>query len=255
MQMPDGTQRRDADGQAIVFDARWVSQVTPQWFDAAFWQAQARLRARAGGRGSIGYVDSPAGPLVLRHFYRGGLLGRLRGDRYLWLGAARSRGFREFLLLHRLHALGLPVPRVLGARCVRSWPWARADLHTAELPAAHTLAQRLLAGTLDAAQWPRIGAMLGRFHAAGVVHADLNAHNIVDSGGNWHLIDFDRGRVQRRAARAQQASLARLQRSLRKVVPDVCAAPTFTVQGWQPLLRAHAQALQANSARSQEVHP
>ena len=240
--------RRDGDGQTIVFDPSWAPQVTPQWFEPAFWQAQSRLRARSGGRGSVGYIDSPAGPLVLRHFQRGGALGGLRGDRYLWLGAARSRGFREFALLQRLHARGLPVPRPLAARCVGHGPWARADLLTAELPGAQTLAEHIAAGAAVARDWPAIGAMLGRFHAAGVDHADLNAHNILLAHEGWHLIDFDRGRLRASGSGWRRRNLTRLARSLRKVAPGFVADARFDAECWQPLLVAYADALrQADS--------
>lgn len=241
--------RRDEGGQAIVFDTGWVPQVTPQWFEPAFWQAQSRLRARSGGRGTVGYIDSPVGPLVLRHFRRGGALGGLRGDRYLWLGAGRSRGFREFALLQHLHVRALPVPRPLAARCVHHGLWTRDDLLTAELPGAQTLAQQIAAGSLCGADWRALGVTLGRFHAAGVDHADLNVHNILRADGVWHLIDFDRGRLRTPAPHWQRRNLGRLLRSLRKVAPHLATSAHFQAECWQPLLAAHSETLRQAGAR------
>ena len=240
--------RREANS-TIVFDPAWVPQVDARWFEPQWWQAQGRLRTRAGGRGSVGFIDSPAGALVLRHFRRGGLLARLRGDHYLWLGAARSRGFREFALLQWLRAQDLPVPPPLAARCVRvGWFSARADLLSAELPAAQTLAERLRADTLDAGDCAAVGALLARFHRAGVDHADLNAHNILWSGADLYLIDFDRGRMRRPARRWQQSNLARLRRSLRKIAhASGIDDGRLLRECWQPLLRGY-QAAQRDAA-------
>ncbi|EQD50920.1 Lipopolysaccharide kinase, partial [mine drainage metagenome] len=242
-------QMRTEANSAIVFDPARVPQVDARWFDAAWWQAQGRLRTRGGGRGGVGFIDSPAGALVLRHFRRGGLLARVRGDRYLWLGTARSRGFREFALLQWMRARGLPVPEPLAARCVRTgWFSARADLLSAELPAAQTLAERLRAGALSAADCTTVGALLARFHQAGVYHADLNAHNILWSGANLYLIDFDRGRVRKTTSPWQRANLERLQRSLLKVAPDFAAdRERFARECWQPLLRGYDAAMQGST--------
>jgi 3-deoxy-D-manno-octulosonic acid kinase len=242
---PRQAHTRTEANSSIVFDPAAVPQVDARWFEPAWWQAQGLLRERHGGRGSVGFIDSPAGALVLRHFRRGGLLARLRGDRYLWLGAARSRGFREFALLQWMRAQGLPVPQPLAARCVRAgWFSARADLLSAELPAAQTLAERLRAGALSSADCVAVGALLARFHRAGVDHADLNAHNILWSGADLYLIDFDRGRARRPARRWQQSNLARLQRSMRKVAPGSMADDTRLMREcWQSLLHAYAAAL------------
>lgn len=247
---PQQAQMRTEANNAIVFDPARVPQVDARWFNAAWWHAQGRLRARGGGRGGVGFIDSPAGALVLRHFHRGGLLARVRGDRYLWLGTARSRGFREFALLQWMRARGLPVPEPLAARCVRTgWFSARADLLSAELPVAQTLAARLRAGALSAADCVAVGALLARFHRAGVYHADLNAHNILWSGSSLYLIDFDRGRVRRPARHWQQSNLARLQRSLRKVAPDFTAdRERFLRECWQPLLHGYDAALQGSNS-------
>ncbi len=240
--------RRDSDGQVIVFDATAIPQVTPQWFDPSFWQAQSRLRARKGGRGTVGFIDGPAGPMVLRHFRRGGALAPIRGDRYLWLGAERSRSFREFVLLQRLRAMDLPVPEPLAARCVRHGMWARADLLSVELPGAETLAEMLAAGHVSEDDWRLVGSMLARFHAAGVDHADLNAHNVVLAHGGWHLLDFDRGRLRKPACRWQRRNLARLLRSIRKVASRPAPTPDWLMRQWQVLLNAYQRDLDASVA-------
>ena len=231
------------DDTAILFDADAVPQVEACWFDPCWWKTSGRLRERVGGRGAIGFLDTPAGPLVLRHFRRGGALARLLGDRYLWLGFERSRGFREFRLLVALRARGLPVPVPVAARCLRRGAISyTADLLTRELPAAVTLAERVHKGQATRDDFAAVGTLLARFHVAGVYHADLNAHNIVWSDDGMHLLDFDRGRLRRPARAWQQANLARLKRSLLKISDG---ATGFERDLWSPLLTAHTAGIAA----------
>ena len=68
--------------------------------------------------------------------------------------------------------------------------------------------------------WRDTGAAIARFHRAGVVHADLNARNIlVAEDGEIHLVDFDRARFSSNDASAFRSNLDRLKRSLDKLWP------------------------------------
>ena len=79
-------------------------------------------------------------------------------------------------------------------------------------------------GPGDAA-WFEVGRVVRRFHEAGVVHADLNARNILlDDDGRLHVLDFDRATVAPRSRRRFRANLERLHRSLVKVWPAEQAA-------------------------------
>ena len=207
---------RDARGQgAIVFDPARVQQATPALFDPAHHGAQARP-VQAGGRGAAWFVHGGFGEAVLRHYRRGGLAARLSRATYFWRGEPAVRSVAEFRLLAAMRAEGLPVPAPLAAAYWRRGLGYRAALLVERIPAVRALAE-WLGGPADAAPWEAVGAMLARFHAAGIHHADLNAHNIlVDDAGVAWLIDFDRGR--RRAPGAwRQASLRRLARSLAKL--------------------------------------
>ncbi len=155
---------------AIVRDADWPVAVD----DAAIERWRAHGEALAGGRGSAWRVRCEGQPAALRHYRRGGLLGGLLGDRYLWTGLERTRPYREFLLTARLHARGLPVPRPLAARIQRSGPYYRGDLLTGWLPDSRTLDLRLRAQSMRAADLARVGAAIAAFHDAGLDHADLN---------------------------------------------------------------------------------
>jgi 3-deoxy-D-manno-octulosonic acid kinase len=87
---------------------------------------------------------------------------------------------------------------------------------------------------LDRSMWQNIGATIGRFHAAGVHHVDLNANNIMLAGDAVYLIDFDRGRLRGRG-RWEDEVIARLRRSLDKLKardPEL----HFADSDWQALL-------------------
>lgn len=234
----------------ILFDAAVAPQVDHRWFAPDYWCEQNALRTQSGGRGGVSIIATPAGECVLRHFRRGGLIAALMGDRYLWTGAATTRSFAELRLLAAILERGLPAPRPVAARYVRHGLFYTGDLITQRIGHAHTLAECLQAGRLDAAVAARVGALVARFHRAGVWHADLNAHNIlvddslVDDGG-LHLIDFDRSRLRRPATSWQQANLRRLRRSLVKLGAAAAGEEAFTQTLWQPLIHQYERTLSA----------
>lgn len=207
----------DARG-AILFDRRRIAQADRALLDPQHWAERGRMEASRGGRGAVCFVRGEFGEAVIRHYRRGGLIGRLNRDRYLWTGEDRNRAFREFRLLADLHAQGLPVPEPLAAGYTRFGLLYRADLMTLAIADSHTLAQVLAAGQGAAFDWARLGELLARFHKAGAFHADLNAHNVMrDERGVLWLIDFDRGELRSPALGWQRTTLQRLARSLRKL--------------------------------------
>lgn len=221
-------------GGSIVYDASRLRKPHPHLFSRSFWRDADALREVAGGRGSVCFLRTEHGPWVLRHYRRGGLIAHISADRYLWLGAARTRSFAEWRLLARLRELGLPVPTPIAAGYVRSGPTYRADLITEELAGARTLADAM-SGALSADVWRGVGRTIAAFHAHGVHHADLNAHNILLSGTldapDVHLIDFDRGRIRARGVWERQV-VERLHRSLDKISRQRNVAFGMEQWGW-----------------------
>jgi 3-deoxy-D-manno-octulosonic acid kinase len=213
------------DQGAILFDRRRIEQAGADLLDPLRWGAIGN--AGRGGRGQVWFVRGEFGEAVLRHYRRGGMVGRLVQDSYLWTGAAGTRSFREFRLLAELRRRGLPVPAPLAAGYRRQGLLYRADLLTARIPAACTLAERLRQVVNDPAALESLGHTLGRFHAEGVCHADLNAHNLmIDAERRWWLLDFDRGRLRAPARGWQQRRLQRMQRSPVKLGIEL-------LPGWQ----------------------
>lgn len=209
--------RRTEDRVDIMFDAGRLPQTTGQQFSPSGY-ADARPVSGQGGRGSAWFVHTPAGDGVLKHYRRGGLLAAFVKDRYLFLGTARTRSFREYRLLLTLSKLGLPVPKPLAAFCRRGLFTYQAALLTERLQDTHSLAAAAKNGS---APWAAVGEMLARFHRAGAQHGDLNANNILLNGqGGIFIIDWDKSVLENAPGAWCGKVLERLQRSLLKECTD-----------------------------------
>jgi 3-deoxy-D-manno-octulosonic acid kinase len=221
---------------AFIYDGDYIQAPAERFFDPAWWERAGAVEGRAVGRGSTLFLDTPFGPAVLRPYLRGGWPARLSRESYLFTGLRRSRPFREFNLLARLSARGLPVPRPLAALCRRGGLAYTGALLMHRLTGVEPLSDLL--GTIQAgdARWTAIGACIRRFHLAGVRHADLNARNILvrSATGEVFLVDFDRSCFTPGSAVDGQANLARLRRSLDKIWPPGIANSADAC--WQALL-------------------
>lgn len=223
---------------AILYDADTVPH--PEAVPFHHREASESEPVVGAGRGGAWRVRVDGMVGALRQYRRGGMVRLFLRTSYLWTGLERTRAFCEWRLTARLHADGLPVPRPLAARVVRTAFWYRAEILTEWLSATHSLVSRLKDAELEPALWRRIGAVLRRFHRAGAWHADLNAHNIlIDDGGRVFLIDFDRGTLLAPDGAWTRSNLARLKRSLEKV-HATGEALYYTPDGWNQLLDGYA---------------
>jgi len=201
----------------MLFDAERLEKPDDSLLDMAAWQMLNKISGRANGRGQVAFIDAPFGQCALRHYQRGGMVAWVTKDRYLWAGAECTRGFREFRLLAHLQHLGLPVPAPIAAHYQRHGWYYRADLLTGYLRNVIPLAKYVAEGSFDTTMAVRVGECVAQFHAFGVFHADLNAHNIVIDAKQVWLLDFDRGKLCTPALIWRRANLMRLQRSMRKL--------------------------------------
>lgn len=227
---------------AILYDQSLINQISDASFTPAGWQTAVPVkgRLRSAGRGNTMLVGDANRGFILRHYVRGGWIGRVNRDRYLWLGESSNRAFAEWRLLARLTSMGLPVPRPAAARYERRGMCYTADLLTVQAPGIVPLSQRIAGSPADAEFWRGIGKGIRRFHDAGVCHADLNAYNVQVAGDDSvFLLDFDRGRI-RPAGGWQQQNLSRLHRSLRKV-RELDPQVRFDQKDWRQLADGYAR--------------
>jgi 3-deoxy-D-manno-octulosonic acid kinase len=179
----------------------------------------------AAGRGGAYRIALPGAPAaVVRPYRRGGVLARLVRTTYV---GPFPRPLRELAATVEARRRGVPAPEVLAARVEGSLVY-RGALVTAELAGAATLLEALRRAPDAGAQRAlaaRAGRAVGRMHAAGVFHADLNLTNVVvhpgRDGDDVTLLDFDRARLRATplGPRARRRNLARLARSLAKLDP------------------------------------
>jgi len=232
-------------GTGILYDDSLVGHATPELFAADSWPDAPTAPGYSGGRGATLFINHQGQDWVLRHYHRGGTVGRLLDDQFLWLGEDRTRCFREWRLLKALAELDLPAPRPVGACYRRTGLAYTADLITLRIPDVEPLSSRLARAGAPAEVWGRVGECIGRFHGARVWHADLTAHNLQINGADEiFLLDFDRGRFRGPGGNWHQSNLDRLHRSLTKISgPDGEHRIRFSPREWGWLLDGyHGQA-------------
>ncbi|MEX2333579.1 MAG: 3-deoxy-D-manno-octulosonic acid kinase, partial [Pseudohongiella sp.] len=134
----------------------------------------------AQGRGTVVFFEHEDRELVLKRYHRGGLIGRFVNCTYLFSGLKKVRMWQEFQLLAHMRDLGLPVPRPIAARCIKTSPLTyQGDVVVERICGAQTLAEILCKDALSEKTWEAIGLVIRRFHQHHVDHADLNACNIM----------------------------------------------------------------------------
>lgn len=237
----------------ILYDADIIAEPTLQLFDADYHTNQEARQnnsltdessLKTGiGRAKVLYFTFDEKALVLKHYYRGGAVASLSKDRYLGLSIVKSRAFKEWRLLKKMHGLGLPVPKPIAAHVKKSLFSYSADLITEEIKTARTLADVLGRKAIDAGQWQKIGACIRSFHEHDIYHADLNARNILLAGASpesadVYLIDFDNSGFRTGSDSWKMANLSRLKRSLLKFKRN---GPGFNFEDsdWSSLLAGY----------------
>lgn len=149
-----------------------------------------------GGRDSISHHRIEAlGPVVIKHYKRGGLLGRLVRHNYIRLGKSRSR--LEFELLQNARKLGINVPEPL-VWASRGFLIYRAWLVTGEIESALPLSKLSLEDEKRTRRvMPAAVEQISRLIENGIIHVDLHPGNVlVDGRDRIFLLDFDKGKFQ-----------------------------------------------------------
>lgn len=233
------TSELHVEGTVIWYDATIFAPMEPRIFELDWLRDKGNLRGGSQGRSEAYFLHYCDRDLVLRHFQRGGIVGKFIHDRYIGTQVGNSRAMREFTLLDWMNTQGMSVPRPVAARYRPSGPFYRADLITERIPDTRNLAEILLERALPERYWFMIGAVIGQMHSLGVHHADLNCRNILlDAGERVWLIDFDKC-GKRAPGEWTKRNLARLQRSFEK---ERHKHPSFNLvaEDWATLVTGYA---------------
>lgn len=168
-------------------------------------------------------------------------MARLADKTYLYTGFGQARSLAEFRLLSQLRARDLPVPEAIAAVAWRyRLFWYRAAILVKRIPGAVTFSDSTRLN--DGALWAQLGQVIRRFHDNGLDHVDLNCDNILVTGEEMYLIDFDRCKLvsdsNNEAGSAwKKRNLARLHRSVNKRCLQI--SPAQREAHWQQLLQAY----------------
>lgn len=227
-----------------LVQAGGFSSADPAFFQPQSWLDCDAVIGQSTGRNIVWFVQSKQQRWVLRHYYRGGLVGKVNKDWFWPVPLARSRAMAEFRLLQQLRQLGLPVPAPVAALYRRRGFGYSADILLQLVDGSMDLAKLLGQQTLTATQWQQVGQLIRCFHQAQLYHSDLNCHNILlDPAGQFWLIDFDKCGF-RAGQQWQQSMLDRLQRSLKKelALAQQQQRPFYwQLPDWQALLDGYQQ--------------
>jgi 3-deoxy-D-manno-octulosonic acid kinase len=192
-------------------------KINQDWFSPDYWRSQNAIIAEKKGRSTTWFIKYSSGTAVLRHYWRGGLVGKILSDQYLFTGLKNTRTYQEFTLLLELQKRGLNVPTPIGAQVKTAGLVYRGDLLTQEITGAQSLREVLQQRPLTTEEITKVGEAIAAFHQQGVYHADLNINNILfDQEQRVFIIDFDRGRLVRPGHPSLKQNMARLNRSFLK---------------------------------------
>jgi 3-deoxy-D-manno-octulosonic acid kinase len=222
-----------------LYNENAIDNFTPQLLDSDYWQQQNSVIGSAQGRGTTWFVAYEHQQWVLRHYFRGGLIGKLIRDSYFFYTMEKTRALQEFNLLQYMQNLALPAPLPIACRVIRNGLFYRADLLSQRIVGASDLVALLSKSEIDANLWLKIGKTIAQFHQKGIYHHDLNAHNILIDGQDkvW-LIDFDRAEKRAVNSTWQQANMMRLLRSFRKEKQQL-AQFNWQESDWQALCKGY----------------
>lgn len=224
----------------LVTGKKYRQKVTKDWFDGNYWQQQDLIVGTSHGRSITYFFEHQKKQYVLRHYYRGGLLGKLVEKSYFFNGVKKTRAFEELKTLKKLRKKKLPVPKPVAALITTNQVKYQASIILRLIKDAQDLFQCLQTNKITAQQWQQVGAMIRKFHEVGLYHSDLNIHNIMlDDKGKFWLIDFDKAQWIKPNHPKLQDNLSRLLRSLRK---EKNKLPSFYWEesDWAELLMGYA---------------
>ncbi|SRR5574344_2946396 len=171
------------------------------------------------GRGKTLLFKLDNKDLILRHYNRGGLFGKLVKDRFFLFESNAHRAIDEFNLLNYMVSQGLKVPRPVIAREQRNLMSVSQDIVIERLVGFSDLSKVISKRHLTKAEFIEIGKTIKQFFDKDIHHTDLNIRNIlIDDKCNVYVIDFDKCFNTKLNTDLKLSMLSRLLRSFNKEV-------------------------------------
>jgi serine/threonine-protein kinase RIO1 len=176
-------------------------KITKQNVNSSF-NTESETTRSLGGRGST-YRGSLEGheSVVIKHYHRGGVFGRLVEHSYLRFGAVRSE--HEYHVLRKVRALGIEAPEPI-AFAYRGGLIYEAWLITQEVLGAKSLAELVCESGSNAINITELVVEpVIKMIRHGIRHVDLHPGNVlIDKEGKLFLIDFDKATMHTGSVRA-----------------------------------------------------
>ena len=217
-----------------------MDNFSPKFLDGEYWQAQNAVIGTAQGRGVTWFIRYENKDWVLRHYYRGGVIGKFNKDHYIYTGIDKTRAAREFELLNHMRTLALPVPKPIAYRVIKKGMFYQADLLTERVCNAQDIISLLTKQPVSLVLWEKIGCTIKKFHQHNIYHHDLNIHNIlIDKKENVWIIDFDRGELRLNTDDWKKENMDRLLRSFHKE-KNKLASLHWQSSDWDTLIAAYS---------------
>jgi 3-deoxy-D-manno-octulosonic acid kinase len=231
---------------SCLFNHTIINDFNAEMLTPIYWQQKNAVTGTAQGRGTTWFViycdsENIQHEWVLRHYYRGGLIGKLINDSYWFTGIDKTRAASEFSLLQHMQTLQLPAPNPIAYRVIRCGLTYQADLLSTRIQNAQDLVGILSKQQLSTSLWSTIGATIRKFHDHNIYHHDLNSHNIlINTQEQVFLIDFDRGELRKtkESSAWKKANIARLKRSFLKE-SNKLETFYFNDENWQALMNGY----------------
>lgn len=207
------------ESKNIVYDENYLAKDNVNdFFSPELLHDKGLITGSARGRGITWFVQLDGLQAALRHYYRGGLLGKVMKDCYFYTGLKNTRCFQEFTLLKYLRDNGVNVPIPIAARVSRGVLFYQADLLSEKICEAQDLITILKKGPISSDMYKKIGHEIAKMHNANVNHTDLNIHNIlIDNDDKVWIIDFDKCYLSNKR-KYKSNNIIRLFRSFRKEI-------------------------------------
>ncbi len=172
-----------------------------------------------GGRGQTLLFSKDGRDLVLRHYKRGGLFGKLVSDCFFFFEPHSHRAYDEFVLLNRMLEMNLPVPKPVIAREICNGIVIVQDIVIERLNGYTDLSYVIAERHLRHEEFTSIGRTLKCFFDNNILHTDLNIRNIlINDTGKVCVIDFDKCFLVQLTNSKKEEMISRLLRSFRKEV-------------------------------------